>query len=913
MKSRLALAYPLLAFLLLNGCHTSEEHITADASLLLPESALPEFEQRLDHAALITAWGEEEDAFIRGEKIYGNVCFNCHGNSDQPGSLPDAFRFWEDSFKHGNDPYRMYQTITRGYGLMPPQVRLSPKQKYEVIHYIREAILKEENPGQYVEVDEAYLASLPPGDSLGPADFKWRPYRTLDYGNFLTYTYELVDAGAPERNISGGPSPLPNEDLSRSNIVQKGMAVRLDEGEGGIAAGKAWMVMDQDLLQVGGAWTGEGFIDWRAILFNGEHNIYPRTIGKLHFENSPAPGWAHPRTGSWIDPRIRGLDGRQFGPLPRDWAHYKGLYYHQGKVVFKYTVGASTIYEMFGLEYSSAEPVFTRTLNITPDIEDQLIMRVAPADVPVALVGAGASLISENGYHMLKVNSDRPQKIKILIGTGSNTVLEAYAGKTAPPRALANFTEGGPAHYPETITSPITSGGDEQAYVMDVLHLPQNSPWNSRFQLSGIDFDEEDPDQAYVCSVEGDVWHLSGITQQLGDITWRRIASGLFQPLGIKVHQGSIYVSCRDQLAVLRDLNGDGETDYYESFNNDHQVTEHFHEFAMGLQVDEAGNFYYAKSARHARTPLVPQHGTLLRVSADGKETEIVAHGFRAANGVCINPDGSFIVTDQQGHWNPMNRLNWVEEGRFYGNMYGYGAPADSSDAAMEHPFVWVDMKYDRSPSELLWADSDRWGPLGGSLLNFSYGYGKVYVVPHEEVEGVMQGGLIEIPIPQFATGVMRGRFNPGDGQLYACGLSSWATNQVLQEGGLYRVRYTGEEIQLPVRLNVFEDGLVLGFSGPLDPESVADPGNFEIETWGLKRTRRYGSDRFDRKSLQVENSQLAGDGSSVLLELDNLEPTWVMEIKYRLKTTKGRLVEGALQNTIHRIPRESMTPFQGQ
>ena len=40
-------------------------------------------------------------------------------------------------------------------------------------------------------------------------------------------------------------------------------------------------------------------------------------------------------------------------------------------------------------------------------------------------------------------------------------------------------------------------------------------------------------------------------------------------------------------ITKLHDLNGDNEIDYIESFNNDHQVTEHFHEFAMGLQTDD--------------------------------------------------------------------------------------------------------------------------------------------------------------------------------------------------------------------------------------------------------------------------------------------------------------------------------------
>ncbi len=102
---------------------------------------------------------------------------------------------------------------------------------------------------------------------------------------------------------------------------------------------------------------------------------------------------------------------------------------------------------------------------------------------------------------------------------------------------------------------------------------------------------------------------------------------------------------------ILHDLNGDGETDFYECFNNDHQVTEHFHEFAMGLQTDAEGNFYYAKAARHALKAVVPHHGTLLRVSKDGSKTDILATGFRAPNGVCVNPDGTFFLTDQEGFW----------------------------------------------------------------------------------------------------------------------------------------------------------------------------------------------------------------------------------------------------------------------
>ena len=324
------------------------------------------------------------------------------------------------------------------------------------------------------------------------------------------------------------------------------------------------------------------------------------------------------------------------------------------------------------------------------------------------------------------------------------------------------------------------------------------------------------------------------------DLRWQRIATGLFQPLGLKIVDDKIHLICRDQLAVLHDLNGDGETDFYECLNNDHQVTEHFHEFAMGLQTDADGNFYYAKSGRHALKAVVPHHGTLLRVSRDGAKTDILATGFRAANGVCLNPDGSFVVTDQEGFWNPQNRINWVTldpsgKPKFYGNMFGYTDVTDSSDSAMEPPLCWITNAFDRSPAELLWVTSDRWGPLKGSLLNLSYGDGKVFVVPHERVGGVMQGGMIELPLPPFPTGVMRGRFHPSDGQLYLCGLFAWA-GSAIHPGGLYRLRATGQPMHLPVGLHATKSGLKLTFTEPLDRASL-DAKNVQIKTWSLKRT----------------------------------------------------------------------------
>ena len=886
----------------LHFCRPVENSTTPNAvpaELLLSQSDLPEYESHLDHAGLMKNWSEE--FYHKGMITYREVCFNCHGNEEQPGSMPNSLKFWADSLKHGADPYAMYQTLTQGFGMMAPQMNLSPQEKYEVIHFIREEFMKEQNPSQYVEVDDAYLEHLPKGDTFGPEPKKYQPWAEMDYGNFLMYTYELSDSTAEPRVISGGRSPLPNEDYSDVNFAYKGIAMRLNQGTGGVAAGKAFALFDHDLLRFVGFWTGDGFIDYRGILLNDEHNIYPRTVGKIQVENPITPGWANPATGTFDDPRFVAPDGRPFGPLPREWAHYKGLYYYGQKIIIKYAIYGTEVLEMYALEKANGNPVLSRTLNISPSGKSQTL-RIAPTSSAVSLVQSELNLAKADGFYILKIPAGKALNIKILMAASGQEELDRLASNAKAPGDLSQYTKGGSAHYVnEVLETPIIKGNEQDAYAVDVFTLPQNNPWKARMRPTGIDF-LDGGDAAVLSTIDGEVYRLDGITKTEGNITWRRIATGLFQPLGIKYHNGNIYVGCRDQIVILRDLNGDGETDYYESFNSDHQVTEHFHEFAMGLQTDEAGNFYYAKSGRHARTSLVPQHGTLIKVSSDGKQSEILANGFRAANGVCLNPDGSFFVTDQEGYWNPMNRINRVTKGGFYGNMYGYNPPKDSSDAAMIQPLFWVDMKYDRSPAELLWAESDRWGPLNGSLLNLSYGYGKIFVVMPQTVGDIQQAGMIELPVPQFPTGLMRGRFNPKDGQLYGCGMSAWATSQMIQVGGLYRIRYTGQPLNLPISMSAFAVGMELTFSDPLDEASATAIKNYTINTWDLKRSRRYGSKRYNTQELKIDKVSLSDDGKTIFIHLPNIETTWIMEILYELKSRDGESINGAVQNTIYEL-----------
>ncbi|MFN3192880.1 MAG: DUF6797 domain-containing protein [Aureliella sp.] len=877
---------------------------------------LPDYEERVDHRGLIASWDGE--SLQRGKAIYRRVCANCHGTKQEAGSLPTSPRFATGKLKQGSDPYTMYRTLTHGAGLMVAQRWMVPQQKYDVIHYIREAYFKDSNPTLYTEVESDYLETLPTGDTFGPEPSRYEPYVAMNYGSSLINTYEITfnnDGEKVGRDLGRNPSsrdPWANPDPyfepgETPNYAYKGIAVRLDEGPGGITRGSQWVVYDHDTMQMHAAWEGSGFIDYCCIQFDGQHNTHNRLVGRPILSNPVGPGWGQPLTGVFHDPRPVGRDGRPYGPLPREWYRFQGIYHHGLNTILSYRVGAAQILEsptrrirdaQGELEGNSSRGpiIIERRLSVGP-APHQLKLLVASQDINVAATqDAQAEIVEESGQLYLVIPA-RDQHVDLSVFVSESPIPDALIDE--PALDLRGWTKGGPPRWGQIVETPIVTTFNEE-FSVDQLTLPSSNPWNAQVRATGIDF-LPDPNQAVVCTWDGDVWIVTGLKQDAGTLKWRRIATGLFQPLGIRMRGGEIFVTCRDQLVRLHDLNGDEEIDYYECFNSDHQVTEHFHEFAMGLQTDDAGNFYYAKSGRHAKRAVVPHHGTLLQVAADGSSTSVLATGFRAANGVCLNPDGTFFVTDQEGHWNPKNRINRVQKGGFYGNMYSFTEVLDPSDDAMDQPLCWITNAFDRSPAELLWVPKDKWGVFGGSLLNLSYGYGKVFLVPHEEVYGQLQGGMIQLPIPDAASGLIRGRFHPTRDELYACGMFSWAGSRQAP-GCFYRIRYNHVPVHLPVQLSARTDALELKFSHTLDATSTENPAAFEIKTWDLRRTPNYGSKHFNEQTLDIAAVDLLDDAKTVVLTIPDLKPTWGMSITYELIGAKGRKFTGELHNSIYQL-----------
>ena len=429
----------------------------------------------------------------------------------------------------------------------------------------------------------------------------------------------------------------------------------------------------------------------------------------------------------------------------------------------------------------------------------------------------------------------------------------------------------------------------------------------SWMRISAFDFFSDG--RAAVATMNGDVWIVSGLDEKLEKVVWKRFAVGLFEPLGLKIVKDAVYVHGRDQISRLHDLNGDGEADFYECFNNDRTLWPSYHAFAFDLQTDSKGNFYYVVGGNQLGAKR-DWHAALFRVSPDGAKTETVATGFRAPNGMGIGPHDEIAVSDNQGHWIPSSKISLVKPGGFYGHVadprLDKNAPAPAS---FEPPVCWIPMTMDNSTGGQVWVTGGKWGPFEGRMLSTSYGKSSLLAVLDEKVGGVAQGGAFTLPV-KFDSGIMRARFNPQDGQLYVAGLKGWQSNAA-KDGCFQRVRYTGQPLHLPTALHVGKDEIAITFPEPLATAEANDAANFAIEQYNYNWWSTYGSPDLSlakpgekgRDKVEVRAAKLSPDGKTVTLAIPGLKPVMQMEIKLQLRAADGAEIRTMIGSTINKVP----------
>ncbi|HVU88707.1 MAG TPA: DUF6797 domain-containing protein [Pirellulales bacterium] len=473
----------------------------------------------------------------------------------------------------------------------------------------------------------------------------------------------------------------------------------------------------------------------------------------------------------------------------------------------------------------------------------------------------------------------------------------------ADEHPLRELLKGGPAQWPQVLETHGSLGGDDAAYTIDTITAPVDNPWRSLMFFGGHDFLPDG--SAMVCTMHGEVWHVTGLDRELAHVRWKRFAAGLHHPQGLVVSGDAIYVLGRNQVTRLHDLNHDDEADFYECFSQAFETSTAGHDFICGLERDPAGNFF-----------TVSGNQGLLRIAPDGARADVIATGFRNPDGLGLLPDGSVTVPSSEGEWTPTSMINLVPHVAATAQEkivptpatttphYGYRGPM--GDRPPELPLVFLPRGLDNSSGGQTFAESTKWGPAAGQIVHLSYGAGTYFLVLRDQVGGQAQGAVVPMP-GDFASGPHRARFSPHDGQLYVTGMAGWGT-YTAEDGSFERVRYTGKRTQLPIAFHVHENGVRVSFAEPVDARMAGDAARQFAQVWNYRYSSAYGSEEYapshfglvGHDRLAVTAAHVLPDEKTVFLEMPGLQP--VNQLHLRLQVDENERTEMFV--TVHALDR---------
>ncbi|MEM7392257.1 MAG: DUF6797 domain-containing protein, partial [Verrucomicrobiota bacterium] len=574
---------------------------------------------------------------------------------------------------------------------------------------------------------------------------------------------------------------------------------------------------------VAGLWTG-GFLDTAKT----HHRSYkgsgpPAPAGEVIFQDLKRPGWFIHETGDYEAAEV----------------DFSGHYLHGGQVILSYRVDGRTVLDV---PSAAGKSGFFRTLLIGNGRRNIY--------VPALGFSGGTP-----GMNVVELDDGR-KAIEIPAAARHMQLITlrlTEGGKPAdPPVDPRRLIKGGPSRWHQVSVTAGVPSTDDKAYVADEMKVPLENPWGAWMRTCALDF--FDDGRMVVSTINGDVWIVTWEGDDISRLTWRRFATGLYEPMGLRVVADRIYVRGRDRITRLHDLNNDGEADYYERFHSEGPVGQGYHAFIFDLVTDRDNNFYFALSGRKS-----PYKGGVVRIDANGENRRQICTGFRHPNGLGLGgPHDWLIIGDNASGKFPAG-ASIVKPGR----SYGYEAP-------MTWPMLYVlPPSVDTSPGGMCWTDAKRWGPLGGSIIHTSYSKGNISYVMVQETAGHANGFAVKMPW-RFPGGIMRARVNPADGQLYVVGKKGWDSSAVI-DGCVYRIRHTGKPAHLISRVKAVGKTLQLGFTCDLDPELV-EPASFSA--------KREGKDVAPVKLGEIKLL----DPRTVSVEIPELDPAHVLDEGARKK-----------------------------
>lgn len=380
---------------------------------------------------------------------------------------------------------------------------------------------------------------------------------------------------------------------------------------------------------------------------------------------------------------------------------------------------------------------------------------------------------------------------------------------------------------------------------------------------------------------------------------WHLFAEGTFDSLGVLVEDKkglSVIAGQKVELTRIRDTNGDGIADSYETLFDAHSYHGNYHSYMHGPVRGKDGAYYISinladggdGSTYKADGKYMGTQGGLsgwnIRVEPNGKFS-LWANGLRSPAGLGTAPDGRLWYSDNQGEFMGTSKVFVIEKDKFYGHPSGLvdlpGMTPDSPEIAWDkvqnkRTDAIVLLPHNRvanSPGNPAWdTTKGKFGAFASQMIMGDQTQSNLLRIAFQTVDGVEQGSVMPF-IDGLESGVMRPLFLKDGSLLLGQTGRGWQA-----KGGhvasLQRIVWDGKTIAPAIKeMLATATGFSLELTQPVEKNITTEQlqALLSLESWVYRDAPDYGSDELGLQQETIKSVSLSDDRKSIRIDLASL------------------------------------------
>ena len=380
---------------------------------------------------------------------------------------------------------------------------------------------------------------------------------------------------------------------------------------------------------------------------------------------------------------------------------------------------------------------------------------------------------------------------------------------------------------------------------------------------------------------------------------WHLFAEGTFDSLGVLVEDKkgfTVIAGQKAEITRIRDTNGDGIADSYETLFDAHSYHGNYHSYMHGPVRGGDGAYYISinladggdGSTYKAGGKYMGTQGGLsgwnIRVEPNGKFA-LWANGLRSPAGLGTGPDNRLWYSDNQGEYMGTSKIFVIEKDKFYGHPSGLvdlpGMTPDSPDIAWDkvqnkRTNAIILLPHNRvanSPGNPAWdTTKGKFGAFAGQMLMGDQTQSNLLRIAFQTVDGVEQGSVMPF-IDGLESGVMRPLFLKDGSLLLGQTGRGWQA-----KGGhvasLQRIVWDGKTVapaitQMLATPSGFAIELTQAVAANISAEQLKSL--LAIESWVYRDAPDYGSDELGLQQDAITSVALSDDRKTIRIDLASL------------------------------------------